>query len=155
MLRCRRNSERESNAMRTPPSPNGEHVGAHCSEQPFRHRRRRECRRIEQKDQFVIISGDGVYAAEVAANEQRELAQQSGGSGLADLAPDVVDPLGERRADDNSPRSGCGAREGRQLVERELTSEIVSGNGRADRRSGRGWRQRHASKQNEANHRHH
>lgn len=124
--------------MRIPPTANREHMGAHGSEHPFRDRRRRERRRIQQKDQLVICAGDGVHPAEVAANEQGELAQQSGGAGLTNIAAHHVDPLGERGADDNAPRRGSGARESRQLVKRQLTSEIFGGSGWADQRSGRG-----------------
>src|SRR5258706_15493548 len=114
-----------------------ENVRANRGQQPLGDGRGGHCRTLEQQDQFVVNGRNRVRAAEIASHEQRELAQQRSGAGSAEFVPYDVDALRERGADDHAAGAGRDASLLRELLEGELTSEIVWWNERADQLAGR------------------
>ena len=106
----------------------------HGREEPFGDGGRRQRRSVDQEDQFVAHRGDSIDAAQVAANEQRELAQQRGRARVADVRAYDVHAIRERGAHDDAACHGGEAGMHRELLEWQLTGEIVCGDEWTDQR---------------------
>ena len=114
-----------------------EHVRPHCGEEALGHRPCGMLRSVEEQDDLVIDTRDGIGAAKIATNKHGKFPQERGRADVARFAAHGVNALHERRTHNDTAHCGRLAGQDGQLVERNLSREIVGGNKRAGQRPSR------------------